>query len=193
MEPEILKADRAFRARLFLGYGLSLAALAALVPAVSWAFARYMAGAQVPQKLLAAEAAGSGFMLLFILPSVYLVATGRRVVREGRWPHSGMKVIHDTEVQRGAKAVARGRRLIWLGATCIFLVVCGSLATRFIFYKFKTDPLFFAPKSGLQAKAVSENPLLLRPAAEPKGCVVGPSNPSAYLLGTLSGFSEPAA
>ncbi len=103
--PEIVKADKAYRNRLFAAYAVVL-------------------------------------LLLFILPSAYLIATGRRVIREGRRPHSGMKVIRDTVVSRGSKALGRGRILDWLGATSILLVAAGSSATRFIFYKFKTDPFF---------------------------------------------------
>lgn len=146
MEPDFVKVDKAYRVRLFTAYAAVLLASLTLVPWTFHSFIRYFTRAAVPQKLIAAEAAGIGFLLLFILPSVYLIATGRRAIREGRWPHSGMKVIYDTAVQRGPKAVARGRSLIWLGATCIFLVVAGSSATHFIFYKFKTDPFFFVRK-----------------------------------------------
>lgn len=150
-EPEVLKADKGFRLRLFAGYGLALVALPILVPIAARAFHGYFVRAEIPQKLLAAEVAGSGFLILFILPAVYLVITGRRAIRESRWPPSGMKVIQDTVLQRGPMAVARGRRLAWLGAICIVFVVLGSLATRFIFHKVKTDPFFFVRKQSLEA------------------------------------------
>lgn len=146
MEPETVKADKAYRARLLAGYAAVLLALLTLGPWLTLIFLRYLDRAAVPQKLLAAETAGIGFLLLFILPSAYLIATGRRAIRESRWPHSGMKVIHDTAVLRGRRAVSRGRFHVWLGAACIFLVLAGSSATRFIFHKFKTDPFFFVRK-----------------------------------------------
>lgn len=146
MEPETVTVDKAYRKRLLTGYAAVLLALLTLGPRLALSFLRYLDRADVPRKLLAAESAGIAFLLLFILPSAYLIATGRRAVREGRWPHSGMKVIRDTAVLRGRKAVSRGRFHVRLGAACILMVMAGSSATRFIFHKFKTDPFFFVRK-----------------------------------------------
>jgi hypothetical protein len=146
MIPEIAKADSAYRRRLFTVYALILVTVYFGVPIVWRYFINYLMMANGTDTLRAAESAGIGFMLFFIGPALYLIAVGRRAASEERWPHTGMKVIYDTVIQQGPEAVARGRRLIWLGVVCIFIVLGGSAVTHFIFYKFKTDPFSFLPE-----------------------------------------------
>ena len=145
MDPDIVKADPVYRWKLFAAYGVILAVGALVIPWAWHAFVRYLLVSNPRHTLVAAETAGIGFLLLFIAPAVYVVLIGRRTLSERRWPPKGMKVIYDTRIQDGEWAVARGRRLVWLGAVCIFAVLLGSAATHFIFFKFKTDPMFFLP------------------------------------------------
>jgi hypothetical protein len=139
---ETMPADLKFRHRLFTGYAIALA-MGILLP---WRFGGDLLGlflsATVRTKLFVAESVGILLLLAFIPPSLYLVHHGRKTLREGRYPNSGMKVIYDTRIQRGSKAKRKGHTLSALGVACITLVLLGSAATHFIFYKFKTDPLY---------------------------------------------------
>ena len=143
MTQEILKADIRFRNRLFTGYAIAVAMLI-LIP---WQFGGDLWGlflaARNSTKLFVAETVGIGMLLAFIPPALFLIRHGRRTLREGKYPHSGMKVIYDTRVESGRKARTRGHLFSILGVACVTLVLLGSAATHFIFYKFKTDPQFF--------------------------------------------------
>ena len=140
---EHVKGDPVFRRRLFTVYAISLALLI-LVP---WklgppAWSAFI-GSSPGNILRLGEAVSILFLLAFIAPSLYLIVQGRRILGEGRYPHSRMKVIFDTPLRRGPVAAAMGRRLRGLGFACIAAVLLGSAATHFIFHKFKTDPGFF--------------------------------------------------
>jgi len=140
---EIVKADLKFRKRLFAGYAIALA----LMVALPWQFGgdlwSLFLSARNATKLMVAETVGISVMLAFIPTSMLLIRHGRRILREGRYPHSGMKVIYDTPIRHGGAATFRGHLFSALGVACITLVVLGSAATYFIFHMFRTDPMFF--------------------------------------------------
>lgn len=141
-----MPADLEFRRKLFMGYGIALALLIVL----PWQLGPLLWQGFIhsgPRNILfIAETVSVIFLLGFIWPSLYLMAVGRLVLSEGRYPHSRMKVIFNTTIHRGKRAESMGRRLRLLGKVCIIAVVLGAGATHFIFYKFKNDPAFFLKK-----------------------------------------------
>ena len=82
------------------------------------------------------------FLLLFIPPALYLITIGRRICTHKAVPYPGMKVIRDTVIIRGKKAVFRGKSLIVLGTVLVVLVGTSMVATHFILVRFKQHPLF---------------------------------------------------
>jgi hypothetical protein len=98
---------------------------------------------QPSRVLWVTETLGIGFLLFFIVPAVFLIVTGRRIVLEKRIPHTRMRTLFDTPIVRGPQATLRGYALICLGGFCIAAVLMGGAATHFLFYKFRTDPMFF--------------------------------------------------
>lgn len=143
METDIVHADPVYRRKLFLIYALTLAMLVVLPLLFGPSVKQYVMTLYGRPFLLVLESAGVGFLLLFIPPSLYLIHTGHRVLKEGRMPHSRMRALYDTPILRGRQATLRGKSMLWLGRFCLVAVILGSLATHFIFYKFKTDPSFF--------------------------------------------------
>jgi hypothetical protein len=128
---------------LFMGYALGLLILLSLgffgLPLlVQWIVQ------QIPLvQILLAESLGITFLIGFIPPSLFIIRTGKRIISENAYPHSGMKVLYPTKIQRGLKAMRRGKTLLWLGRFAICALLLGSGAIHFICYKFLTDPMFF--------------------------------------------------
>ncbi len=143
MSEDIAKADLQFRHRLFLTYGIALIMMVLLPWKMGPDVVLLFHQASNTTKLWVAEWTSILVLLAFIPPSLYLIHHGKKTLAEGRYPHSSMKVIYDTRIQRGIKAQYRGRSLSILGGVCIGMVVLGIGATHFIFYKFIHDPQFF--------------------------------------------------
>lgn len=74
-------------------------------------------------------------LLLFIGPSIYLIYIGRQIKRSGEFPFPGMKVIRDTKVIVGEKALNRGRMFTILGYSSIILSISGSIRIHFTLTK----------------------------------------------------------
>ncbi len=138
-----MRADPLYRRKLFLTYFLTIVILVSIPLLFGPDAKNYIMSLRGRPFLVALESLGVGFLLFFIPPSLYLIHTGSRILKEGRMPHSRMRALYDTPILRGKKAILRGKSLLWLGRFCVLAVILGSLATHFIFYKFKTDPGFF--------------------------------------------------
>jgi hypothetical protein len=140
---EIVRGDPRYRRNLFTAYGLGLI----FIIASSWFFlprvGLLIRVGQPSRVLWVTETLGIGFLMIFIIPAVFLIATGRRIVSEKRIPHTRMRTLFDTPILRGNKATLRGYALIWLGGFCIAAILMGGAATHFLFYMFRTDPMFF--------------------------------------------------
>ncbi len=137
----IVRLDRGYRKRLFLWYAVGIMAgllcLLAVRPAHRFIFShdiitafRYLEGTAIV------------FLLLFAIPAVYLIRTGRKILRHGSFPYPGMKVIRDTIILEGAEARRRGKALIALGIFSIFMSVSGIILTHAMFERWKNDPIF---------------------------------------------------
>ena len=141
MEPEIIKADKSYRRMLFSSYlaGLALifAAWRYLLPPCLDAFTHLKA----PGYFFVAEFIVIVFLLLFAIPAVFLIRTGKKIIRSERFPFPGMKVIHDTKLITGARAVFRGKALVRLGYVSIGFAVAGSLAMHIIFMVIRATPI----------------------------------------------------
>jgi flagellar basal body-associated protein FliL len=75
-----------------------------------------------------------GFIFLSIIPfSVYLFRLGSRAVRCRQMPPPGTRVIMDTKVLEGDKAVTRGRLIMAIALVLIALCLAGGL---YLPYKF---------------------------------------------------------
>jgi hypothetical protein len=140
-QPEIIKADVSFRRRLFSSY---LAALALgfigwryILPACLDAFNH----ASGPAYFVFAEFSVIIFLVLFAVPAVYLIRTGRKIIRSEQFPFPGMKVIRDTEIITGSRALFRGRLLVRLGYVSIGFSVAGSVAMHFLFLYIRNSPV----------------------------------------------------
>jgi len=138
---KIVRVDRGYRRRLFLWYlsGMLIAGMCLLAvrPAHRFIFShdiitafRYLEGAAIV------------FLLLFSIPAVYLIRTGRKILRHGSFPFPGMKVIRDTIILEGAEAGRRGKALIALGILSIFMSISGIVLTHVMFERWKNDPIF---------------------------------------------------
>lgn len=106
---EIHKADPALRRRLLF----VVVAIFATGLAVNYYLQHYLDAATISPQLLIARLRMTVYIFaLSLLPAIYfayhLFLSGRRVVRENRFPPSGASVIKDTTVLRGQTARFRG-------------------------------------------------------------------------------------
>jgi hypothetical protein len=139
---EIVKTDKQYRKRLFNIYLIGIAAVIAL-----WHWGKPMLINHIQQlpiktQVETVEILSHFFLLLFIPAAIYLITIGRRVCRFKAMPYPGMKVIRDTVIVRGEKALRRGKSMVVLGTALIILVAISIISTHVIMLKFKHHPLF---------------------------------------------------
>ncbi len=88
-------------------------------------------------------------LFLGVLPfAVYLLRLGQRIVESQQLPPPGTKVIRDTKIIRGAKAIMRGRIVIFLS----LFMICLSLIGAF-YIPYKMDSL--VEKQAVNSKSVA--------------------------------------
>jgi hypothetical protein len=145
MERTILKADKHYRTRLFTAY---LTGIAVLSLCLSFGLPRYVAylnKINIPNMLNLTEISVMVFLACFIVPAWYLIIVGRRIMVSKRAPYPGQKVIRNTKIIDGKKAVARGRILLLLGAFTIIILIAGAARSHYFFEKFRNINSSYLP------------------------------------------------
>jgi 4-amino-4-deoxy-L-arabinose transferase-like glycosyltransferase len=139
--PEIVKADPGYRRRLFSFYltaiALGFIAWRFLLPPCIDAFDHL----RRPAYFIIAESAVIVLLLVFIIPAVFLIQTGNKIIRSERFPFPGMKIMRDTKVVTGSRALFRGRFLKRLGYVSIGFAVAGSVAMHILFIYIRNSPV----------------------------------------------------
>lgn len=142
MQNEIVKTDRQYRKRLFIAYGIVLAVLACFITIVLPIIISEIKSLPVRSVFAIMETGAIVFLLLFIGPAFYIIHIGRTIIKHRCVPYPGMKVIRDTLVISGERAIKRGRMLVILGIISVTMAILGSWSTYYFFTKFRNDPLF---------------------------------------------------
>jgi hypothetical protein len=151
---EFFRTDRRYRTRLFISYGAALLLLALFFRFGLPPFLAFLRGREIPAFLMITEICVMVFLLSFIVPALYLIYIGKKILHFGQVPYPGMKVIRDTKVIFGSKAVFRGKILIFLGILSIALAIAGSIASHYYFEKFR----HFNPFTSPERLALVQNP-----------------------------------
>jgi hypothetical protein len=134
---EIIKADKKYRNKLFLVYLLCIAALGLSLWLGLRPFLRYLDGLHYMPLMNLSEVCVMLFLLCIIGPSCFLIYVGRKIIFSRRMPYPGQKVIHDTKLLEGKKAVLRGRMLLYLGIAAIIISLAGAARSHYIFEKMR--------------------------------------------------------
>jgi hypothetical protein len=137
MTQEIFKADRKYRKGLFTAYALGILFLGLFAWICLPLIVKYLDACAIPKFLNLTEICALAFLLFFIGPALFLINTGRKIIRHRQAPYPGMKVIHDTKVIVGKGAVIRGKLLVALGVFSILVALSGSVVTHYYFEKFR--------------------------------------------------------
>lgn len=122
---EVVRATRQGRvaliALLAIAVALMLSYGAFLLPFVETASSK----GNFAEAMASLKLAWAACLLLGILPALFLIKTGLKTLRLGRFPLPGAWVLRDTPVKRGPAAIRTGRAHIMAGAIglllCIFL------------------------------------------------------------------------
>jgi hypothetical protein len=78
------------------------------------------------------------FLACFFVPAGYLIRVGRKIIIAKRAPLPGQKVIRDTNILEGKKAVTRGKTLLYLGIFTIFILIAGAARSHYFFDKLRS-------------------------------------------------------
>ena len=136
MFEEVVRADKKYRRKLFVSYLVLLLGVFAVIRfGVPW-LRSYLQSLPADRAILVIEIVTITFLIGFIGPAMYLISYGRKIIRYQCIPFPGAKVIRDTRVKRGLKAVRMGKMLCYLGITCIVLALAGSIAIHVIMDRF---------------------------------------------------------
>lgn len=138
----IIKADMDYRRKLLLSY---LAAI--LIGIIMWNFCipplmEILENLPNKERVETKETIIHLFLFSFIPVAIYVIVIGRRACKYKAMPYPGMKVIRDTVVVTGKKAIFQGRGLMILGTVVIVLTVASMIANHLIIFRFKQNPMF---------------------------------------------------
>ena len=134
-ENKIVRTDKRFRNIIAVVYGAIFAggipfAVFALPPLL-----HKINRLHIQTSIFIGETVIIAFLLCFIFPALYLFSIGIKIKLHSRFPYPGMKVMRDTPVVTGKKAIAKARMLMYLGILAVVVSVAGSLHIHFIFQK----------------------------------------------------------
>jgi energy-coupling factor transporter transmembrane protein EcfT len=150
----IIKADKKYRKNLFNVYLIGISIVIAFwhwgIPVIN----NFIQELPIKKEVETLEILAHVLLLLFFAPAVYLIYIGRKIRKHSLLPYPGMRVIRDTHVLKGKKAVVRGNILIILGITMICTAILSMTTTHVILVEFKTHPLIRPIFYGVQRKNV---------------------------------------
>ena len=140
-ETQIIKADKKYRKNLFNVYLISISLLIVFwywgIPLIR----EFLQALPVKQRVETLEAIGHILLLLFFPPAIYLIYIGYKIRQSSLLPFPGMRVIRDTKVIKGKKAVLRGNVLVILGVIMIVTALISMTTTHLILVQFKQNPI----------------------------------------------------
>jgi hypothetical protein len=134
---EIIKVDKQYRKKLFIAYILCIVAISLGLGLGLRPFINYLDHLNYAPLMNVSEACVMLVLLCIIGPSCFLIYVGRRIIVSQRMPYPGQKVIHDTKLLEGKKAVLRGRMLLYLGIAAIVISLAGAARSHYIFEKMR--------------------------------------------------------
>jgi hypothetical protein len=132
---KVIKADKRIRLLVILSYIISVLILAVLVGWIlPWSEGRLKQAE--PEVMLRIIRIVIAFIFLSIVPfGLYMCLFGWRVIKHRQMPPPGTKVVVDTKVLKGDKAVTRGRLIIVMAFVLIVLGLFGGLYFPYKFGK----------------------------------------------------------
>jgi hypothetical protein len=130
---KIVKADKKFRFFLFVLYGTILVTGALFFKFLAPLIVCKFQGITSQTYYILGETVIIFFLLLFIVPAWWLISIGRKIKFYEQFPYPGMKVMRDTRVIEGKKAVFRGKMLVALGFLTCIVAVLSSIRVHLIF------------------------------------------------------------
>ncbi len=139
MNDRMIKADKKLR-----GLVIGIAAIGVLVALVlmQWVLprgVRYLER-QEPRTILRVLEAGTALIFLSVVPmALYLYCFGRRAVRYRQLPPPGTRVVVNTKVIEGDRAVTRGRIVMTLAVVLFVLGLGGGL-----YFPYRLEQVFGA-------------------------------------------------
>ena len=142
MDRELIKTDKAYRRKILNIY---LTAVAFIIAFWRWILPVIVSRVlSLPNKerVEVLELIAHTLLLLFFPAALYCILTGRKICKYEAMPFPGMKVIRDTVVIRGKKALFRGRCMVALGTAMIIIAIASMFVTHTIILQFKQHPLF---------------------------------------------------
>lgn len=127
VQERMIKADKRIRMLVVIAYLVSVLVLAVLlIWVLPWSEGRLEQAE--PEVMLRIIRIVIAFIFLSIVPfGLYMCRLGWRVIRHKQMPPPGTKVIVDTRVLEGDKAVTRGKLIIAISLLLIVLGLYGGL------------------------------------------------------------------
>jgi hypothetical protein len=139
--PHIIKASKRYRNTLFSVYLILLCIGFLFYYLIFPVLLHNFKNLESSSYFNVAEITLTAILLFFIGPAMYLISIGRKIKHCAQFPFPGMKVLRDTKVISGHKAIFRGKLLIYLGYFACFISVISSIHIYFIFQKILSSDL----------------------------------------------------
>ena len=132
---KIIKADKKYRKSIMVLYFAILTGCTVFTLLVLPALVYKFKHLPLQSSFIIGEIVIITFLLLFIVPSIYLIAIGKKTKMHTQFPYPGMKVMRDTPLITGKKAIGRANKLIYFGYCASVLSIVSSIHVHFIFLR----------------------------------------------------------
>lgn len=149
---KVIKADKRIRTLVILAYIVAvLVVLVLIIWILPWGEGKLEQ--TEPEAMLRIIRIVIAFIFLSIIPfGLYMYRFGWRVIKHKQMPPPGTKVIVDTKVLEGVKAVTRGKIII---AVSLILIVAGLYGG--LYFPYKLGKIFSEKINQSDPKATSQN------------------------------------
>jgi hypothetical protein len=143
MIDEYIEVDKKHVKNLFTGYGIAVLILISLILFVFPILKEGYKNLLPFDQILYFELFTSILLASTVLPAIFIIRTGKLIVKEKQIPSSKMRVLRRTKVIRGDLAIKKGKRFIILGRVTIILIVFSIFSNYYINKKFIENPFSF--------------------------------------------------
>ncbi len=143
---QFIEIDMRYRRKLFIAYACSISLGLVLVLVLSPLIREYLVNQRGEEYIATMELLQFALLALPILPALFLIWFGGKVVVDKQYPYKGKKVIRRTRIIVGKRAIGIGGFLIMSGVVPILLIITSMILTHSINSTFLESPFEYVPR-----------------------------------------------
>ncbi len=143
---QFIEVDRNYRRKLFLFYAFCTTTAIVIGTITSPIIQNFLESQRGENHVFASEITQFSILCIPIIPALFLIWFGIKVISDKQYPYKGKKVIRRTRIITDKPAIRMGVLLIIAGVVPIILIISSILLTHSINSSFLDNPLGYTPR-----------------------------------------------